>query len=309
MSQPDKKKTGTAEKTKFYNNDRPLPEKLEEYNHIEELVMKYKKQFEEDCTEATKREADAASTELLERFIPLFKKYIKNIKNSKIDFKNPEVRRFVTCFLGDEHLKAALHKKDISNTVKAEITQRFNFVTETYGRLDEEEIMIDLQMLLLVLAKRYKQMGFNFCAYVYHTYSYEVVRHIMKYIKNPGNIAYKANDYEEWAKNHENDIIDFGFEDRIYENEMGMPDSSWIAGLTCSEEFLCLTPFQRKLLVKYYIQEYNDRMIADDMDSHINTVNQKRRQSCEQLAEAFGIDPSKIKRNRKSGLKAIFTHR
>lgn len=289
--------------------EKSIPEKLEEYNHVEDLIMTYKKQFEEDCSEEEKAAAGEAAAELLERFTPFFKKYLKSIKNTKLNLNDKETRRFVLLFIGDEDLKRALRRDQQSDKVQREIRHRFNFVTETYGQLDSEDIMTDLQMLFLTLAKRYKQMGKNFCAYLYNAYSYEVSRHIMRFIKNPGNIAYKNSEFEDYMESYKDKAIEICFEDKIYEDSIGLPDMSWIAGTSCSEPFQRLTPFQRKLLVKYYMEDYNDRQIAAELDSHMNTINQKRRQAAEELAEALDIDPSEIQRSRKSGMKALFAHR
>ena len=96
------------------------------------------------------------------------------------------------------------------------------------------------------------------------------------------------------------------FTDKIYENNVGIPDMTWISGQNCSELFQSLAPLDRKLLIKYYMEDYNDRQIAEEFGMHINTVNQKRRQAVVKLANILGISEEEIKRNRKSGKKALF---
>ena len=298
----------TSDRISDTAEEKGFPEKLEEYQQVEELIMTYQLQFKDNCSAEDIRTAQEAATSLLYRFTPLFKKYQKTIIHTKIDFSDKEVKRFVLSFIGDPRLKVALKKDVQSEKTQKEIRKKFNFVTETYGKNDPADIMTDLQMLFLTLAKRYKQMGRNFCAYLYNAYSYEVSRHIKKYIKNPGNISYKNTEYEDFMQSAERVAIEQNLEDRIYENNLGIPDMSWVQGISCSEVFQTLTPEERKIIIKYYAEDYNDRQIADEFGSHINTINMKRHRADGKLANALVLPESKIKRNRKSGKKALFLH-
>lgn len=293
MSRPAKK-TGTTEgKPKYEKSPK-------EWQEVEILVMKYQSQFED---ETKTEEAEVAMISLLERFYPLFKKYLILIKSAQINFNDSESRRFVINFIGDPYLKAALKRQKQSAAVRGPIYQRFSFVKETYGTLDEDEIMNDLKFLFIVLAKRYKQMGRNFCAYVYNSYCYEVARHVKKFIDNPANIHYRNIEYEDYMQKYAEEAVadEVPLDDRLFENEIGLPNMSWINGIGCSEPFNKLTPFERKLLIKYYLEDLNDRQVAEIFGVHINAVNSKRRSATEGIADLMGIDRSFIKRNRKSG--------
>ena len=278
--------------------------KLKEYEIIEELVMTYKTQFNPDATIADKEKADRASEQLLKCFEPLFKKYILLMKTIKMDFTDKEQKSFVRMFMPEKQLKQALKRKKITAKFRAPIQNRFNFIRETYGSQTEEEILTDLQILFFTLLKRYKQMGKNFCAYLYRSYGYEVARHIKKYTNNLANIPYRSVEYTEYIQSP-NNMNEDCFEDKIYEDDMGIPDLSWISGECCSNIFLQLSNLERKLLIKYYLEDYNDRQIAEEFSMHINTVNQKRRIAIQKLAKETGIDFSQVKRNRKSGKKAL----
>lgn len=291
-----------------YKSDKGFPEKLQEYQEIEELVLTYKKQFMPSYLKTDLDNAQKAGIELTERFNPLFKKYIKTIKDTQLDFDDKDTKRFILCFIGDKILKKALKSERQSAKIRHEIYKRLNFVTETYGQLSVNEITSDLQMLLLVLAKRYVPMGRNFCAYLYNCFCYEVSRHIKKYIKNPANIHYKTIQYEDYMQIAEDELVEECFEDRLYEDNMGMPDITWVNGLTCSEIFQNLTPLERKILIKYYLEDYSDRQIAELYCIHINTCNQKRRQATAKLAKKIGVKLKDIKRSRKSGKKSLFSH-
>lgn len=290
--------------TTEYNNNQRFEDKQEEWTEIENLVAKYKKQFEEEATEQTIKEAKAAAQELITRFNPLFKKYVMLFKTGQIDFKDSDAKIFIGTFIDDPRLHRALKRQKSRTEYRADIYKKFGFVLETYGQLPEEDILTDLQMLLLVLAKRYKQVGKNFCAYVHNCFRYEVSRHIKKFIKNPLNISYKNTSYEDTNNSSEENCIDMVCEDMYHEPENGIPNATWINGETCSEIFSLLNPLERKIIVKYYAEEYNDKQIADSLGLHINTVNQKRRQAVATLANSLGIDLDSVKRNRHSGRKA-----
>ena len=247
---------------------------------------------------------------LIRKFDPLIKKYLTLIKTAQINFDDSEMKRFVNSFIGDNSLKMALKRDRQTAKFRHPILLKFNFVKETYGALSEEVITTDLQMLLLVLAKRYKQVGKNFCAYVYNVYCYEVSRHIKKFIKDPSNIHYRNVPYEDFMQIYSDmNIEECAFEDKVYENNVGIPDLSWISGMNCSDVFQNLEPLERKLLIKYYLEDYNDRQIAEEFGMHINTVNQKRRRAVLKLAHNNGVDEKNIKRSRKSGKQAMLSTR
>lgn len=277
----------------------------EEWAEVEELVIEYKKQFEDNATREQVTTSKEAAEELLRRFTPFITKYLILLRSGQIDFNDKEMKLFVASFMDDESLKSALKRKKQKSEYRAQIYERFNFVKETYGTLSETEILTDLQAIFLAMAKRYKQVGRSFCGYLYNSYRYEVSRHIKKFIKNPINIPYRNIEFEDYMKVSNDLAVENDFEDKYYENSMGIPDLSWIQGQSCSDLFAILTPMERKLIIKYYLEDWNDRQISEEFGIHINTVNQKRRQAIYKLADALNIDRSEIKRNRKSGMKAI----
>ena len=228
------------------------------------------------------------------------------LKYGQIDFNDREMKQFVLSFIDDVRLQKALRRDKQKSDYRAEIYKKFNFIKETYGHIPDEEIMMDLQMIFLVIARRYKVMGKSFCGYLYNAYHFEVSRHIKKFIKNPLNITYKNFEYEDTINGKEDSYIDARLEeDTFYEDSMGIPDMTWVSGKNCSEMFADLAPLDRKILLKYYLEEWNDRQISEEFGIHINTVNQKRRSAVAHIATQMGIDLDDVKRNRRSGKNAI----
>lgn len=270
-----------------------------EWAEVEQLVMTYQMQFSPAAPPNSKQMSKDAAEELLERFKPLFKKYCTLIKTGNINYADKEMKNFVTSFIEDNELKKALKRPKQNAVFKKDINSKFKFVVETYGLLPDEDIMLDLQMIFLIIAKRYKQMGRSFCGYIYNAYRFEVSRHIKKYIKNPVNIPYKMVEYTDYINNSEASY----YEDE-YETQLDIPDLKWINGEDCSQAFKSLSHIERLILVKYYLDEWNDRQMSEHFGIHINTVNQKRRAAVKKIAQYSNHKESDIKRNRRSGKKA-----
>lgn len=279
--------------------------RLEEWAEVEELVVHYQSQFDENASQEVITKAQDSIHELIERFNPLFRKYIILLRTGQINFKDQEMKLFVYSFLDNDYLKNEIKKAKQKTDAKREIYNRFNFIKETYGSLDEEELLIDLQVIFMTLARRYKIMGRSFCGYLYNCFRHEVYRHIKKFLKNPINIPYRHTQFEDFMKFVEEPSFEETFEDGFYEDNLGIPDMNWIVGESCSKSFSHLSPIERKLLIKYYLEDWNDRQISEEFGIHINTVNQKRRNAIIKIANEMGVDESSIKRNRKSGKKAI----
>ena len=292
---------------KTYDNSKVLQltekERLEQWNEIEKLVLTYQQYLNHEDLIKRKESQDAADI-LLNKFSPLFKSYITLIKYNQIDWDSRDQKMFISQFINDRQTKNALLRKKTSSEYKAKIYYAFNFVVTTYGSLTEEEILSDLYMCFLTLMKRYKQKGKNFCAYVANSYHFEVSRHIKKQISNPLAVNYKNYKYEDVINGNEDVNINIIHEDNYYESTTGLPDYTWIEGSTCSDIFADLTPFQRKILVKYYLEDFNDRQIGELNDSNIGTINNKRRTAVNKLCKACDYDKNQLTRKRKSGRKA-----
>lgn len=280
-------------------------EKETEWEEIDKLVFAYQKSFEPDCSTSDKIKADEAAKKLLDSFFPFFYKYISAITTGTIAWDNAEQRLFVAHFMDSRELRNKLYSKAyINKESKNMISQRFNFVKETYGHYDEENIMIDLYMLFFVLAKRYKKKNRSFCCYLYNAYHYEVFRHIQSLLKNPLNIHYRNTSYDNSVVSYDTELKNVSYECDIDElittKDTGMPNITWLTGQNCSEDFAALTPLERKIIAKYYIEQKPDKVISRELGIHVNTCNNRRHKAINKIAQARGINPDSIKRCRNS---------
>ncbi len=279
-----------------------LYQRKEEWDEIDNLVATYQKGILAEKGTKEKMDGNDAASTLISRFYPLFRKYLLVIKTGQINFKNPEQKQFVKLFIPEVSLRGAMSKKKIGNSAKEAIRNRFSFISEGYGKQETEEILADLHMLFLTLARRYKPMGRSFACYLYNVYRYEVARHIMKYNRNPANFQYKnicLDDAEPQQFFDDYDKID----DAICEDGSGLPDKSWIKGETCSDMFSCMSPIDRLILSKYYLQNWNDGQIGMLLGMHTNTVNIKRKAILQRFCDKIGRDPEEVKRYRRPGVK------
>ena len=268
-------------------------------------MLIYQKQFQDEYkgNQEIIQEGKDAAEKLLDKFYPLVKKYFLIVKTGTWNWEDKESKDFVGNFINDRQLLNALHRKKQTAEFRRAIYDAFNFIKETYGQNEDAEIITDLQMLFLVVAKRYKQVGKNFCAYVANSYKFEVARHVKKVFQNPLNVTYKIAEYSVDAMKDDSSEL---YEDQYYEDETGIPSIEWINGY-CGEAFQLLTPLDRKIIVKYYLENLNDKQIAGQLGIHLNTVNAKRRKALETICGYYKIDPKTLKRSRKSGKNAILS--
>lgn len=257
-----------------------------EWKEIEELVLKYQLQFKD---KSKKEESDAAMIELLDRFYPLFKKYLVLVKSGQINFHDSETRRFVYTFIGDAKLKAALKRHSNLANHRQPIHHRFNFVREVYGCLEDTEILDDFKMIFMDMAQRYKSIGRNFCAYVANAFYFEVSRYIKAFISNPANIWYRHFEFEDYFHTVDEDTPYYAepFEDKIIEDEPDTLDMDWIAGTRCREVFKQFTPLERKILALYYSDGMTDKQIAEHLSYPILKIQDKRRHVLQVLEAHF----------------------
>lgn len=263
----------------------------QEWREVEELVMQYQEQFKCPNNTEIKEIADKAMIELLERFYPLFKKYIILIKSGQINFNDAETRKFLITFMVDATSKRALKQKHVASDKRANIYHRFNFIKEIYGRVEEEEMLCDLQLCFMTLANRYKQMGRNYCAYVYNAFYHEVSRMIKKYIENPQNIHYRNSEYEDYMQNEFDEIqqIETPIEEKIFLTEDGIPSYEWIQGDNCDSAFAELDATDRKILVLFYLERFTDKQISQQLGMSQKEVKERRINSAKWISILLGM--------------------
>lgn len=206
--------------------------------------------------------------------------------------------------MGNEAMQRALSSKKPNAEMKMLIDRKFNFIVEGYGHQPEEDIYGDMYIIVMSLAKRYKDTGRSFCCYIYNLFKYEMFRAVQAFQEDPANIHYKVAELDD--ENVKSAMDDYSsIEDIIAEDDQGLPNTDWIRGDACSDLFKQFTPEERMIFSKYYLQNWNDNQVAMLLGIHINTANQKRKAITKKLCNLMGVDPSEVHRHRNSGRKAI----
>lgn len=291
----------------FSDCDGPIVVKSE-WDIIDSLIEVYQKSCDEGINDY-KEDGDRAATLLLEKFSPVFKKYIALLKTGQINFNDCEQKQFVALFIDEVKLRKALYSKNPLNYKQREIiSYKFGFIKETYGNLDEEEILTDIYVVFFILARRYKKTNRSFCCYLYNAFKYEMFRHIKCFTNNPANIYYKNISYEEVTIDGDLQLVNEydkipDIESDLSTDDNGQLTSSWVAGLACSEVFMELTPLERKILEMYYVRNMSARQIAETFHIHTNTCNKRRHEAIKKLADRLGIDPKSAVRTRNTSKK------
>ena len=291
----------------FSDCDGPIVVKSE-WDIIDSLIEVYQKSCDEGINDY-KEDGDRAATLLLEKFSPVFKKYIALLKTGQINFNDCEQKQFVALFIDETKLRKAMYSKNPLNYKQREIiSYKFGFIKETYGNLDEEEILTDMYVVFFILARRYKKTNRSFCCYLYNAFKYEMFRHIKCFTNNPANIYYKNISYEEVTIGGDLQLVNEydkipDIESDLSTDDNGQLTSSWVAGLACSEVFMELTPLERKILEMYYVRNMSARQIAETFHIHTNTCNKRRHEAIKKLADRLGIDPKSAVRTRNTSKK------
>lgn len=253
-----------------------------EWEEIENLVIDYQARFKNNNKKAVQKSQIAAEA-LIERFEPLFNKYLRVIKKNEINLIDRETKSFVLSFVDKS-------TRELFPLNKKEVVCKFKSIINIYGTLSEHEILSDQHEIFMKVLKRYKQVGRSFCGYLYNVYYHEMSRLIKKYVSTFASLDYKE------LKEYES--IDELLIDYYDKKEVLYLD--WISGSECAPVFKALSITDRKILIAYYLENKSDKQIGENFGIHINTVNQKRHKALLKLLDAMPNNKElKIVRSRK----------
>lgn len=253
---------------------KPKADNTETWNEIEELVQRFK-------------DGDrSVGEQLLQKFENYFNKFYLIVKNITINLNDRETKFFISMFLNDATLFQK--KEDISSDDYHTVMQAFGSVCNTYGKLPREDIYQDMYLVFFTLLNRYKPIGKTFGSYLCTSFVYEYSRLIKSYLKDPLSRVDKTVEYIDMF--HRNRYVEpeYAFFNMPYDEEK--QDDLWIHGLTCSEAFSKLTPLERIILIRYYIERKSDREIAEQIGRTRNYVNIKRLNAVKKISEYMGIE-------------------
>ena len=213
-----------------------------DYALIDQLVIKYQNDNQE------------AAEELIRQLSPYMVKFLKIIKLGLIDLSDRDSRRFISLFVDDKDVRVKLKKAYQPSNARKEAYQAVTMLQSACTDIPYEDIIQELIVVLLTLAKRFakKREKVNFCGYLYNAFRFELGRRIKSIIRDPlvyradFNLSYNDEEcsgeevnFDNMAHMHTNEPI------VMIEEEL---ENSWIRGITCGEEFSQITQLQRIIL-------------------------------------------------------------
>lgn len=257
-------------KTTYYMND----------TEIEYYVLRYK------CLND--------SEILLNSFEPYFKSFTMLFFSGKMDFSNKSQRIFVSKFLKEnKHIKNKFSNSSkfaIENKEKS--TFALMMIRRISGTLDSNELVNNMTVTLLTLAKRYRYVGKSFLAYLVTAFPHELYRQLKAY--NFG-LAFDQSSYFDAGYSIEPSTIPLEKDTKLLLNLDGdfeLSHTEWLSGETASEPFKSMSRDERYVLSKYYEAKFfnracSDREIGMQIGKNVRSINRIRNRVIKRLQKEW----------------------
>lgn len=258
------------------------------YDVAEQIVADYQARVE------------GASQRLVDAYEGYLVNFLNLLNQGEMDFNDKPLRNFLTLFVKDPALKVKIHQWKYSRLGRMEILRLKNMVAEQFKSFTREELWNELVLVLLEMADRYKpreKTGFH--NYMFKAFHYWVYRSLMRLISDPlvwngdrnidvnEQFALYQGQYQQPSAAPEA-IHDTNKESLLAIDEaMDEINENWINGLTCSETFAELNPFERRILKLYYVDGLEDAEIAERLGCCRATVNRRRLKAKRKIADAL----------------------
>jgi RNA polymerase sigma factor (sigma-70 family) len=255
----------------------------ERYEYIEDLVNRYQQGEKE------------AGLELIEVFRAFTSKYYLMFREGRVNLDDKDTRKFMMLFIPDISIRNSLKKSRHSAATKSEAFKAAAIIRSNCNSISDEDLEQELIEALLTLAKRYRKKGTkkNFAGYLYNSFRFQIYRQLMKTIKDPLSFASALNipyDDDENITELVEPSLNFIERERLIDMEENELGTNWIYGITASDLFDDLTPFDRLILKLYYIDGLHDYEIAKRSGFHRNWIYRKRHDAIQKIARRMSSD-------------------
>ncbi len=200
-----------------------------------------------------------AGEQLLENFKLFIAKYINICKGSTANTHDVDTALFLALFLKTNEA-GIVRRFKFSNKIGASLCNKgLNIINHACESIPFEDMYNIFVMCFLDLAARYRQQKkyVSFSGYIYACYKYAVAREIRSYTKDPIVFSSEFNKYY----TDDGEVPKELAEEINYEET----DSLWISGHACSERFSELTPLERSIIYKSYVENKSDRVISEEI--------------------------------------------
>lgn len=282
---------------------------LEEYEQIHNLVYEYQ----------------AGSNEAAEKLIDSFRvflgKYLSLLKYGKYELDHYSVRSFIKLFIEDPKERANINSYFAKGSSRNIADESVSKIITIFASSEDGDIENELYTIFLNMCTKYKDTRPSFHHYVKRNFHYYAYRHFEKISKDPVARGHVVNIFTSESNSIEEpsslSIIDNVIRDESIEIQMeqlldevemhynvllsntpvvkqrgisvyddAFLNTNWINGITCSDIFKTLTPFERKILIMWYIKGKTDTDIAEEFGVCRGTINKRRANAKAKLEQA-----------------------
>lgn len=230
------------------------------------------------------------SDQLIKLFEPLLQQYVRLLYYQKIDYSSRQIRYFISYFMSDkEHRRQIRGNLFVSKQCREEAKRIVQSLGRGFGYEYEEEVLHELLLVLLKMAKDYQESGSGFEGFVYTYYS----RYLKTYLisedmkRSRAEPLLFARQYKYFQDEQEVLIHQSIFEDEYFSTEEEDDDLQWFRLLNGQDDsvFAGFTTVQRRILIMYYLDHKTDSEIAKEMAMHPGSVQRSRRKMYKKLWE------------------------
>lgn len=250
-----------------------------------------------------------AADKIIESFRGFIWKFTNLISNTTFKVNDYSTRRFISLYVVQTYTRKYNSHYEYKPTVREQLEDTARRITSLFEQYSVDEIRNELVCILLTMAKKYKDTERpSFHNYVDKCFHFEAFRGLSHLISDPVTRL----SYDELLDNVTMDLsAEQDFENSLEEvcHEMAVKNAdipvlkvevspfdtdslntNWVNGITCSELFKQLTPFERKIIVLHYIDGLTDTEIADQVGVCRATINRRRLRAKEKLSVAVKSD-------------------
>lgn len=272
---------------------------LNEYKQIHDLVYEYQ------------AGSTGAANVLLLSFKTFLNKYCSLIKYGQYSLDHYSIRSFIKLFTEKPSDRAKITSYFANSSGRKIADDTVSTINRIFFNSSKEDIEQELYIIFFNMCSKYKDTKPSFHHHVKRNFHYYAYRHFEKMTRDPiarGHVMYNnfykydidsANERRIEIYNIGSDkSVEFEMDQLLNEVEMfynmklskaptvkqkglsvydnAFLNINWINGVTCSNVFKVLTPFERKILVMWYVDNKTDTDIAEDFGVCRGTINKRR---------------------------------
>lgn len=253
-----------------------------------------------------------AAEAILNSFEEFLYKYYNFIVYGGSYLQDTSIRRFISLFTDVKQAKVSQYR--YSPFTRDKLIEKGRVVRKLLASHDPADIMQYLRLALLEMAVRYNDHtspNGSFHTYVHRNFHFYAARAfplrdsiyhsvLSAQIEDVATLSTLQMKYDEMIEEYNRSETQVDHELLIQKakefviNEEGVSvyddevlNLNWVNGVTCTERFKELTPFERKILILSYLHDLQDDQIADEYGFCRATINRKKMAAVKKLLDVI----------------------